>query len=122
MRPNVGVSFPQVLGRGLGAFASAVSAVLWLLAIWSPDTGEILAGAPTLLVACLLLTACIVGVIASVRGHGNVMLIVFLVSFLPIGAVLLRVDHWLRWIGVLNVLLLVAAVVTRTTRKPEVTS
>lgn len=109
-------SFLQMLGRGLGAFVSAVSAVLWLLAVWSPDTGAIFTGGWALVVANLLIIVCVVGVIASVRGHGNVMLIAFLLSFLPVGAYLLRTDHWLRWIGILNLLLLVAALVTRSTR------
>ena len=112
-------SFPQILGRGLGAFASATSAVLWLLAVWSPDTREMLAGGWTLIVVNLLIVASVVGVIASVRGHGNVMLAAFLLSFLPVGAVLLQSDHWLRWIGILNLLLLVAALVTRWTRPRE---
>ena len=107
-------------GRGVGAFASAATAILWLLAIWSPDTSDVLAGGLTLVVAHLLVVVSVVGVIASVRGHGNVMLAVFLLSFLPVGVVLLRADHWLRWIGVLNLLLLLAALATRfSTRRSE---
>jgi hypothetical protein len=109
------VSYPQIVGRSIGAFASATSAALWLLAAWSPDTREMLAGGVTLFVACLFIIVCVVGVIASVRGHGNVMLIVFLLLFLPVGAVLLRADHWMRWIGVCNLILLCGALVTRWT-------
>lgn len=109
-------SFLQIMGRSLGAFASATAAVLWLLAVWSPDTGGILAGVWTLLVAHVLIVVSVVAVIASVRGHGNVMLAAFLLSFLPVGVYLLYHDHWLRWIGVFNLLLLVAAFVTRWTR------
>jgi hypothetical protein len=112
-------SFLQKMGRGVGAFAAATSAVLWLLAVWSPETREMLAGGWTLVVVNLLIVASVVGVIASVRGHGNVMLVVFLLSFLPVGAVLLQSDHWLRWIGILNLLLLVAALLTRWTRPRE---
>lgn len=108
-------SFLHVAARGLGGFASATAAVMWLLALWSPDTRELLAGTWALLVANLLIIVGVVGVIASVRGHGNVMLAAFLLSFLPVGAVLLRTDHWLRWIGALNLLLLLAALVTRWT-------
>jgi hypothetical protein len=109
------VSFLQITGRSVGAFASATTAVLWLLAAWSPDTREMLAGGVSLFVACLFVVLCVVGVIASVRGHGNVMLIVFLLLFLPVGAVLLRADHWMRWIGVFNLLLLCGALLTRWT-------
>lgn len=111
------LSYLQIVGRSIGAFASATSAALWLLAAWSPDTRDMLAGGVTLLVACLLIIVCIVGVIASVRGHGNVMLVVFLLLFLPVGAVLLRADHWMRWIGVVNLLLLGGALVTRWTAR-----
>lgn len=108
--------FVQIMGRSLGAFASATAAVLWLLAIWAPDTRDTLAGGWTLIVANLLIIVCVVAVIASVRGHGNVMLMAFLLSFLPVGAVLLQSEHWLRWIGVLNLVQLVAALLTRWTR------
>ena len=113
------MGFLQRIGRGLGAFAAATTAVLWLLAVWSPDTREMLAGGWTLVVVNVLIVVCVVGVIASVRGHPNVMLVTFFLSFLPIGAYLLYFDHWLRWIGILNLLLLVAALVTRWSRPRE---
>jgi hypothetical protein len=37
-------------------------------------------------------------------------MLVFVASFFPVGVVLVTAEHWLRWIGVLDVGLLVAAV------------
>jgi hypothetical protein len=36
------------------------------------------------------------------------LMVAFLASFLPVGAVLIQVDIWFRWIGMLDVALLVA--------------
>jgi hypothetical protein len=47
------------------------------------------------------------------KGHSTVLFVVFIASFLPIGAYLLGVNHWLRWVGVLNVLILVAVLMIR---------
>jgi hypothetical protein len=35
-------------------------------------------------------------------------MIAFLASFLPVGAVLVQVDLWFQWVGVLDLLLLLA--------------
>jgi hypothetical protein len=98
-------------GRGLGALASALAAVLWVYEISCPGEVPVLGGW-SLGVAFLMVVFCLMGLIASLRGHGKMMLAVFLVCFLPIGAYLLYVDHVLWWIGILNLGLLVAAAMT----------
>jgi len=56
-------------------------------------------------------------VIASLRGHGFA-LVIFIVSFFPVGGYLLGVPHWLRWIGVSNLGFLVAGLmIMYSTRK-----
>jgi hypothetical protein len=102
------------IGRAIGGLASATAAVMWVYAMWAPDVREIFAGW-SLPVAMLMMFLSLLAVIAAVRGHGNMMLAMFLGSFLPVGAVLMRVEHWLSWIGVLNLILLGAALVTRWT-------
>ena len=41
--------------------------------------------------------------IASVRGHATVVVLLFLASFFPVGASLIRIDHWLSSVGWLDV-------------------
>ena len=63
----------------------------------------------------------IVAVIASVRGHSAVLMVVFFVSFFPIGFFFLSEPHWLSWTGILNFGYLLGAILMWKTRKPVVT-
>ena len=96
------------IGRGLGALAGAAVAVLWLLAIWTPASGELLAGIG-FVVALLMALIGLFVVIASLHGHTVVLLIAFVASFFPIGFHLFVAEHWLSWVGRLNVAYLLAA-------------
>ena len=99
----------DLAGRALGALSGAVTSVLWMYAVWFPSEGISMAGA-SVAVAWLMALLAVVAVIASVKGHHVVLFIAFLASFLPIGAFLLYVRDWPRWIGILNVVLLLASV------------
>jgi hypothetical protein len=99
-------------GRGLGALSGAITGVIWVYVIWFPSSGLTLSGV-SVLVAGLMALFAIVGVIAAVKAHSTVLFVVFIASFLPIGAYLLGADHWLRSVGVLNVLTLVAVLMIR---------
>lgn len=101
--------------RGLGVTLGAVNAAAWAFAMWVPTGGLTLAGFD-LVVAFLMCIAGVVAVIAAVRGHSHVLLGAFLVSFLPVGAFVLTLDHWLSWIGMSDLGLLVSAAVLRFTR------
>ncbi len=63
----------------------------------------------------------IVAVIASVRGHRIALLVIFIVSFFPIGFFFLSEAHWLNWTGILNLGYLLGAALMWKTRKPGVT-
>jgi hypothetical protein len=52
----------------------------------------------------------IFGGIAAAHGHAAIIALVFVASFFPIGVSLLPRDHWLQWVGWLDVGLLVSAV------------
>ena len=97
-----------VVGRALGVVSSALTALLWLYVIWFPDGSLAISGVSVLVAGLMCLGAMIAG-IASYRGHSAVIVGVFVVSFLPIGAMLLSVEHVLRFVGILNVLLALAA-------------
>ncbi len=98
----------QLAGRALGVVCAACLSVLWIYAIWFPSDGLTIAG-PSVLVAGLMALLAIVAGIASGKGHSAVVFGAFVVSFLPVGAYLLGVAHWLRWVGILDTLLLVSA-------------
>lgn len=63
----------------------------------------------------------IVAIIASVRGHSIALMLIFFVSFFPIGFFFLSEAHWLSWTGILNLGYLLGAVLMWRTRKPVVT-
>jgi len=50
------------------------------------------------------------------------LVLLFLASFFPVGAFLLPTDHWLKWVGWVDLGLLVAAVLLWLTRRREVVS
>ena len=102
----------SIASRGCGVISAGAAALLWVTAMWMPSTQSVLSGWG-FAVAALMLLISIFAVLASLRGHGNIMLGMFLASFLPVGAYLIRVDHWLQWVGILNLLLLAAALLTR---------
>jgi 4-amino-4-deoxy-L-arabinose transferase-like glycosyltransferase len=80
-----------------------------MYAIWFPSP-EISMQGVGVAVAWLMAMLAVFAIIASVKGHHVVLFIAFLASFLPVGAMLLYVRDWPRWIGVLNLVLFVASV------------
>jgi hypothetical protein len=99
----------NIFSRGLGALAGAALAPAWVYAVWLPAGGIELTGT-SFVVGLALALAALIAVIAAVRGHAAVVMLVFVASFFPVGAVLVTAEHWLRWIGVLDVGLFVSAV------------
>ena len=103
------------IGRALGALCGAALAVLWAFLFWVPSAGLTLPG--TSAVGALMFAAfALFAMIASVRGHATVVMLLFLASFFPVGASLIRIDHWLRVVGWLDVGLAVASVLLWLTR------
>ena len=99
----------EFAGRALGALSGAVMSVLWMYAVWFPSP-EISMQGVGVAVAWLMALLAIFAIIASVKGHHVVLFVAFLASFLPVGAFLLYVPDWPRWIGVLDIVLLLASV------------
>jgi hypothetical protein len=100
------------IGRGIGALAGSAAGILWVYAIWFPSDTMSFSGA-SIGVAALMALFALFAVIASTRGHSGILFAMFLVSFLPIGAFLLYAAGWPRWIGILDVLLLLASFLIR---------
>jgi hypothetical protein len=95
-------------GRVIGMLASAACCLLWVIIIWFPSGGLIVRWWSLPLAALRGLMALVAG-IASFQGHAIVIFVIFVASFLPVGAYLLGIDHWLRFVGMLNVTMLAAA-------------
>lgn len=91
----------QYAGKIIGAASGAAACGLWLWALGTPQ-GIFSMSAVHIAIGVLMMLFAIVAVIASVRGHGLALLIVFIMSFFPVGAYLYGIPHWLRWIGVVD--------------------
>lgn len=100
------VKLLNLLGRGIGALSGAVLAVCWAYIMWVPTGGLHLSGV-SFVVSLLLALGALFCVIAAIRGHSPVLILVFLASFFPIGVTLLQADNWLRWVGWLDFGLLI---------------
>ena len=89
--------------------AGAATAVAWVFLIWFPG-GNLTISGISIIVAGLMGLLGLFAAIASFKGHAPVVFVVFVASFLPVGAMLLGAAHWIRFIGILDILLLVAAI------------
>ena len=105
----------NTIARGLGALCGAALAVIWASAFWVPAAGLTLPGTSAI-GALMFAVFALFATIASVRGHATVVVLLFLASFFPVGASLIRIEHWLRIVGGLDVGLLVASVLLWLTR------
>ena len=104
--------------RLLGALISGVTALIWLGVLWLPSQSEVLDGHFGVVGAVVMLFVAILGVIAAQRGHGNLMLAMFLAAFLPIGAFMLWTTvPMYRLLGLLNLAYLLSAIAVRMTSR-----
>ena len=107
----------NLAGRALGLVCAAGLASAWAYVLWVPSSGLTLAYL-NVVTGLLFVVLAVVAGIAAVHGHAAVIAVAFLASFFPIGISLMaRQDHWLHWVGWLDVGLLVAAVLIWVTRR-----
>lgn len=105
------------LARGLGVLCALVLSGAWTFVLWVPAAGLTLSGVSVVMALLLVVFAVFAGV-ASAYGHAVVVALLFLASFFPIGAFLLPTDHWLRYVGWVDLgLLLSAALMWATARR-----
>jgi ABC-type glycerol-3-phosphate transport system permease component len=97
------------LGRALGLVCGAALASAWALTLWVPSAGLALTGI-SVITALLLIAFAVFAGVAAVHGHGLVVALLFLASFFPIGVFLMPLDHWLHWVGWVDLGLLLAAI------------
>lgn len=106
----------NLLARALGVVCGVVLSAAWAFALWVPTAGLTLSGV-SFVVALLLTVLALFGTIASFYGHAVVVVLVFLASFFPVGAFLMPTEHWLRWVGWVDLALLAAGVLMWLTRR-----
>ncbi len=97
------------LGRLVGVVCSAGLASAWAYVMWVPAAGLTLSNFNVVTALLFVVLALFAG-IAAVHGHAAVVALAFLASFFPIGVSLLARDHWLQWVGWLDLGLLASAV------------
>jgi hypothetical protein len=107
----------NLLGRGLGLVCAAILAGVWAFVLWVPAEANLTVTGISVVTALLLVAFAIFAAIASVYGHAAVIALLFLASFFPVGAFLMPTDHWLKWVGWIDLGLLVAAVLIWATRR-----
>lgn len=93
------------IARTIGMIASAGTAGLYIALVFSnPYT----TGSMTLPIAVMMLLA-LTGIIAALKTRPYPMLAVFLASFVPIGFYMLWTPGIFKWIGIFNLLFLLAS-------------
>jgi hypothetical protein len=106
----------NLAGRALGVVCAALIASAWAVALWVPAAGLTPTGI-SVITALLLVVLAIFAGIAAVYGHAVVLALLFLASFFPVGAFVMPTDHWLKWVGWLDLGLLLAAILIRLTSR-----
>lgn len=91
-----------ILGQAVGVLSGGVLTLLWLYVIWFPGENGLSITGVSVLVAAFMGVLALVAAVASYKGHTTVIFLVFVASFLPIGAYLLGVAHWLRFVGIFD--------------------
>jgi ABC-type glycerol-3-phosphate transport system permease component len=109
------------LGRALGVVCAAVLASAWAFALWVPSAGLTVTGI-SVVTALLLVAFAVFAGIAAAHGHAVVLVLLFLASFFPVGAFLIPTDHWLKWVGWVDLGLLAAAILLWLTRRRDIAS
>jgi hypothetical protein len=107
------------LGRGIGLGAAVVTLALWgwFLSGNLYNTAGITAA--TYSVVYLMVLIAVVGVLAAWKAWPHLMLLVFALSFIPMGFYLLGTPGVFFWIGVANLGFLVSGILLRKGRRAQ---
>ena len=115
------LQFRLVLGKLIGFVSGGIAALMWNQLMWFGGSDSSLLFSdlaiaiwskpfPVFVVAMIMVLLSVAVVIASFREHHRALIVLFIVSFFPIGISLFGADHWIKWIGYLNIGFLVAGV------------
>ena len=98
---------PYRIGQVTGVVAGVASCLLWTMMIWDP-AATFSFSLLSLAVVFLMILVSVIAVIAAVQGHGGVLIVLFALSFFPVGLYVLAIAHWIRWVGIADAGFLVA--------------
>jgi len=107
MKTDMLRTLSQYAGKIIGAASGVAACGLWLWALGTPQ-GTFSLSPVHIAIGVLMMLIAIFAVIASLRGHGLALLLMFIMSFFPVGAYLYGIPLWLRWIGIMDLGFLVA--------------
>ena len=99
-----------MIGQSIGVLSGTAVFAIWSYAMWAPASVVSLSGI-SLSGAFVLSLLAILAVIVSIKGHSLGLLVVFFLSFFPIGFFFLTEDHWLQWASWLNLCYVVGATI-----------
>jgi hypothetical protein len=97
------------LGQFIGIASGSFAAILWMMSLWAPDTSFTFNIASTAVVLLMIVLSIII-IVATLKAHATAMIIIFGISFFPIGLYVLGVPHWIQWVGLANIGYLMAGV------------
>ena len=80
-----------------------------MMSLWAPDTTFTFNIASTAVVLLMIVLSIII-IVATLKAHATAMIIIFGISFFPIGLYVLGVPHWIQWVGLANIGYLMAGV------------
>ena len=104
------------LGRALGVVCGVAVAGAWTFALWVPAQGGLTLTGVSVVTALALIAFGLFAAVAALHGHAIVVALFFLASFFPVGAFVMPTDHWLKWVGWIDLGLAVAAILLWLTR------
>ena len=110
-----------MLGKLIGFVSGGVAALMWNQLMWfgGVESSQILPGFvvskwsqpfPVFVVAMIMVILSIAVVIAALREHHRALVILFIISFFPIGISLFTAEHWIKWVGFVNIGFLIAGI------------
>lgn len=100
----------RISGQAIGVAAAIGAICLFAVLLYFNPYVKAEPGIDTSLTVLLMVAAAVFGIVASVKARPFWILIVFFVSFFPIGFYLLGTPGIFKWIGVCNMLFPVSAV------------
>ena len=107
------------LGRGIGLGAAAVTLGLWGLFLSGRVYDMSIIRTGTYGVVYLMTAVALLGILAAWRAWPRVMLLVFFLSFVPMGFYLLGTPGIFFWIGVANIGFLASGILLLKGRKTQ---
>ncbi|MGY8815418.1 MAG: hypothetical protein ACKVHQ_12005 [Gammaproteobacteria bacterium] len=107
---NNQIFLPYKLGQLTGIIAGSAASILWMMTLWVPEASFSF-NIASMAVVLLMIVLAIIVIVASLKGHSTVLIVIFGISFFPIGLYVLGIPHWIQWVGLANIGYLLAGVI-----------